>query len=95
MRRDLRGVASAAFAVALQAKCNRLDAHAVRQLAVQAECLPDTNALRTGISRFAQDFHRHRRQPDQLVTIGDQLAACVTDALRPVPTDLDRKDIHG
>lgn len=48
-----------------------------------------------GIGRFACDYHRHRRTPDQLVTIGNQLADFVTTMLRPLPLDLDRKDIHG
>lgn len=46
MRRDLRGVASAAFAVAMRAKCNRLEPFEVRQLATQEECLPEHDKLR-------------------------------------------------
>lgn len=95
-RSGVRPVASAAFAVALRAKCGTVTTMDVDGLRADAEAhLPEGHPLRAAVMRFATRYEADRYFPVELIAAGDELARAVDLALMPVPPDLQRSDIHG
>lgn len=91
-----RRVAMNAVAVAMAAKSETLDEHAVIGLHVRAEeLLGRDDPLFRAVCRFTTDFDLHRADPEQWPEMGRALHHAVDVAVTPDPPDLHRRDIHG
>ncbi|WP_124253709.1 hypothetical protein [Cereibacter sphaeroides] len=89
-------VVMSAFAVAMKAKADRLqpgDVDQMRDLSIRI--LERGEGLRDAITAFAFAYGRHRRDPEALAFLGEDLLRAVQRDLRPEPIDLHRRDIHG
>lgn len=86
----------AAFAVALSARTQTLTAQAVDDMRARAEeLLTPTHPVRPAIIAFATQYELHRRDPEKLAELGDELEACLRRAValqtpeRPWRADID------
>jgi hypothetical protein len=86
----------AATAIAYQAKCGGVVPGNVEALVgFVAESLAADHPARLAVDAFAKRYAIARRDPVALAEAGDALQTDVIRALRPVPVDQSRVDIHG
>lgn len=87
----------AAFAVALSARTRTLTPHAVEDMRIKAEeLMPRDHLARPAILAFATQYDLHRRNPERLAELGDELEACLRRAVAPpTPERPWRADIDG
>ncbi len=85
----------AAAAVALSARCGRLQPHQVYILTARAADLPAEDPLRGVAMLFASHYPAHRRDPEALASLGEELDRGIRRALAPATVGAGRRDIHG
>lgn len=96
MADDRQAVCFEAFAVAMMAKADRLqacDVDRMRDLSIRVLEIGD--GLRDAITAFSFSYGQHRRDPEALAYLGADLMRAVERAVRPEPVDQCRRDIHG
>lgn len=95
MSRQSLSVLSMANAVAMRAKCGQIDRRELDALAARTEALGADHAVTCAVSSLLSQWPVICRDPEAIARGGDRLQGFVLDALRPVPVDLHRVDIHG
>lgn len=90
---DRVALGMAGLTLSLQLKNRELDAMTLADLHARAERLPPEDALYRAITECVVMVEV--AAPDDLPAIGEQLHRAIDQALRPVPPDLHRVDIHG
>lgn len=81
-----------AEAVALQAKCGRVDPQTLTFLAARVQ---GAQSWGLPIGRVVIAMLASHRDREELARHGSALQEAVSQALRPQPVDLHRVDIHG
>lgn len=87
----------AAYAVALSARTQTLSPHAVEDMRTKAEeLMPRGHAAYHAITAFATQYELHRRDPQKLSDLGEELEACLRRAVAPAAPERPwRADIDG
>lgn len=86
----------AALAVAMRARTGGLIGHEVDDMRIRAEeLLERDDELRRAIMGFATGYELHRHDPAAVAELGEELDRNIERDLRPVPPDIERRDIHG
>lgn len=96
MAEGIGPVLLAATAVSMRARVGGLTRRDIDVMLNRAlELLETGDTLRDAIIVFSAQYEQLHRDPDAVVSLGDELQRGIDRALRPEPYDLSRRDIHG